>query len=753
MASVILTVVGTAVGGPVGGMVGGLLGREIDNRLFSSHSSRSIEGPRLKNLSIQTSAYGEPIPLIYGSMRVSGNVIWSTGLKEIKSEETETSGGKGSSQSVTTVKYSYSASFAVALSGRRIIDVGRIWADGKLLRDASGKLAVSGSLSIYDGAEGQPPSPLIEAIEGGNNTNSFRGLSYVTFENLALGEYANRIPNLTFEVIADSGTGVILSDIISDICLRANLEDYDATDLDQIVRGYIIPGPAPARRMIEELASLYHFDVVEQNNSLLFRKLSRPTDVDIASEDIIISGGGAKSEKSKISLKRRQELDLPREVGMAYIDPSRDFQPGQQRARRLNVASEIVENFSVPIVLESSEAKNISEIQLDLIWHGREKIHFNLPPRYSDLQAGDIISLNLPSQTAEFLIEEIELGRDGLECQAVKYNSEIFSHNAVAEGGTIPVQIVADIALSFLHFLDMPSISGDNIASPILFWAASRGAGKWTGAKLYVSRDGGAQFTALTSTSSEAVSGMVDNILLGGPTAYWDEKNEMLVRLDEGSGFLQSLDENGVLGGGNVAWVGGEILQFRNAVLEPDGRYRLSGLLRGRRGTEHLVSSHSAGEKFILLTLTQTNSSALLLSDVGKSHLYKLVSVGQNLDAVAAENILYAGNNLKPFSPVHALGRRDGAGNITLEWIRRSRVGGEWLDNTDVPLGELYEKYDVEILNLGSVVRSLSVSSSNFIYTAALQIEDFGAIQASIEVNIYQISDAVGRGWPLNITL
>lgn len=750
MASVILTVVGSAVAGPFGGMVGGLIGREIDSRIFSSHGSRTIEGPRLKNLSIQTSSYGEPIPLVYGSMRLSGNVIWSTGLKESKSSETETSGGKGSSQSVTTVTYHYSASFAVALSGRKIADVGRIWADGKLLRDAGGKLAVSGNLSIYDGQESQSVDSLIEAIEGIGNTNAFRGLSYIVFEDLALGEYANRIPNLTFEVIADSG--IALSTIISDICLRSGITDFDTSDLDQTVKGFIIPGPAPARSVIEQLATLYHFDVVEKDTGLLFRKLTRLADVMIPADDIsVLSEKGARG--AKISLSRKQDLDLPKEVGMAYIDPFRDYQPGQQRARRLNVASEIVENFSVPIVLEPDEAKTISEVQLDLVWRGRETAHFNLPPRYSDLLPGDMVTLNFTSQAADFLLQEIEQGRDGLECRAIKYGADIFVHNASAEGGSIPAQSVQDIAPSTLHLLDMPSITGDNIASPVLFWAAISGLGKWDGARLYISRDGGGQFTALSSASSEAITGTVDNILAAGPTTFWDEKGELLVSLDRASDTLESLDETAVLAGGNVAWVGGEILQFKNAFLEMDGRYRLSGLLRGRRGTEHMVSTHQAAEEFILLSITTTNASALPLSDVGKDHLYKLVSVGSSLDETSAENFLYTGTILKPFSPVHAAGRRDGAGNLDIQWIRRSRVGGEWQDNTDVPLGEVYEKYDLEILDQGSVVRGVSTTSPDYIYTAAEQTQDFGSVQASLEVKLYQVSDSVGRGWPLSILL
>ena len=129
MATLILTAVGTAVGGPVGGAVGAILGQAADQRLFAP---KGREGPRLGELAVQTSAYGTAIPKIFGRMRAAGTVIWATDLRERRSAS---GGGKGQPK---TVAYSYSANFAVALSARRGCAVGRICADGKLLRGLAG---------------------------------------------------------------------------------------------------------------------------------------------------------------------------------------------------------------------------------------------------------------------------------------------------------------------------------------------------------------------------------------------------------------------------------------------------------------------------------------------------------------------------------------------------------------------------------------------------------------------------------------
>src|SRR5690606_36974301 len=154
MATLILGSVGATLGAAAGGLAGAVLagvgafagsraGAAIDRAIFGS-PGRTREGPRLGDLAVQSSAYGEAIPLLYGTMRAAGNVIWSTGLIERRHEESQkVRGGKGGgSTRVTNVTYTYSASFAVALSAREIVGIGRIWADGKLLRDNAGRLAV-----------------------------------------------------------------------------------------------------------------------------------------------------------------------------------------------------------------------------------------------------------------------------------------------------------------------------------------------------------------------------------------------------------------------------------------------------------------------------------------------------------------------------------------------------------------------------------------------------------------------------------
>ena len=83
MATLILSAVGTAVGGPIGGAIGALVGRSVDSRIIGRPSRK---GSRLTELAVTTSSYGQPIPRIFGKMRVPGAIVWATDLQESRGQ-------------------------------------------------------------------------------------------------------------------------------------------------------------------------------------------------------------------------------------------------------------------------------------------------------------------------------------------------------------------------------------------------------------------------------------------------------------------------------------------------------------------------------------------------------------------------------------------------------------------------------------------------------------------------------------------
>ena len=209
MATLVLSAAGMALGGSIGGAVlgvsaaalgqaaGATVGRVIDQRLLGSGSA-AVETGRVDRFRITGAGEGATVGQVYGRMRIPGQVIWATAFQE--TSET-TGGGKGTGSSPSVTEYNYTVSLAVALCEGTITRVGRVWADGVVMSHA--KL----NMTVYDGSAFQSPDPKISAVEGADNAPAYRGVAYVVFEDLALGQFGNRVPQFTFEVMHPSEVG------------------------------------------------------------------------------------------------------------------------------------------------------------------------------------------------------------------------------------------------------------------------------------------------------------------------------------------------------------------------------------------------------------------------------------------------------------------------------------------------------------------------------------------------------------------
>jgi hypothetical protein len=215
--AVIAPLVGAAVGGwaatamnaawiagtwqyAVGTMVGSMLGSMMFPPAMPGQT-----GPRAQDGMVQVSTYGASIPIVYGTMALSGNVIWSAGLREVK---VRTKVGSGKSKTKVTT-YSYYCDFAVGLCEGEINCVRRVWLDSDLVYDLTSvdpKVIAANTkfeniMTVYRGSETQLADPVIEAVIGAGDTPAFRGLAYLVFDNLPLQNYGNRIPNVRVELV------------------------------------------------------------------------------------------------------------------------------------------------------------------------------------------------------------------------------------------------------------------------------------------------------------------------------------------------------------------------------------------------------------------------------------------------------------------------------------------------------------------------------------------------------------------------
>jgi hypothetical protein len=194
-----------------------------------------------------------------------------------------------------------------------------------------------------------------------------------------------------------------------------------------------------------------------------------------------------------------------------------------------------------------------------------------------------------------------------------------------------------------------------------------------------------------------------------------------------------------------------EIIHFRDVVATDTGIFVLSTLLRGRRGTEVYVALHEPGEMFVMLDDSAIISRQLLpLDRVGRTLHLAAVARGGNAGNSKPQTIALAGNDLKPYAPVHLTASGSFGADITLTWVRPTRVGGDLRDGFGtVLLAEDAEEYELEILGPDDDVRRTvtGLTSATFTYTAAMQAEDFPEGYPASDFVVYQISAQVGRGF------
>jgi Putative phage tail protein len=114
--------------------------------------------PNLLNaLRVQTSSYGQVLPIVYGQNRVSGRLLWSGDFAAIPHTSTQKTGGKGlgsgGGNAISNTTYTYQSAVATALCFGPIQNIHNVW-------DTKGRLTLlttSAQFTVPGGGSFLPP--------------------------------------------------------------------------------------------------------------------------------------------------------------------------------------------------------------------------------------------------------------------------------------------------------------------------------------------------------------------------------------------------------------------------------------------------------------------------------------------------------------------------------------------------------------------------------------------------------------------
>ena len=672
MATLLLTAVGALIAGPIGGAIGALAGQQIDQAIIGTGTRK---GPRLKELSVQTSSYGVAIPRHYGRMRVAGSVIWATELKE---QREKSGGGKGKPK---VVSYSYSTSFAVALASRPIRGVGRIWADGNLLRGAAEDLKVGGTLRVHTGEGDQARDPLIASAEGTSNCPAFRGLAYAVFEGLALADFGNRIPSLTFEVFADDGA-VTLTAILGDsITGLAVAQTADA------VLGYSLESGSAAA-LVDAIGEVFPLACISQGTVLSLASTAPGSITPLLLPEALVSINDGKPRTG--FSHQRERRPVRHDAAVRYYDVDRDYQPGLQRARGQSYAGQPA-TLDFPAALDAAGARSYADRTAQEAARPRETASYRVSQADARTAPGSQVAV--PGLAGRWLVESWEFDSAGIELGLRRLSAASATAEGAADAGRANLPPDLAVQPSELAAFELPW-DGTGASSTVSLFAAASGGAGWSGAALFAVRPDDSLIALGASGRNRATLGMVATSLPPASPLVADLRNAPEIELAAPDLALSSVSAAQLAAGANRALIGDELIQFARATSLGDSRWRLSGLLRGRAGTEGAISGHIAGERFVLLDDAPVALDPIV---VGNTAYTRIAAVGLADTAPVIAPIVLPGVSLRPLSPVHGAVEKRGDGSLILCWVRRARGAWLWLDAVDVPLVEQAESYLVTL--------------------------------------------------------
>ncbi|MFN3591476.1 MAG: phage tail protein [Thermaurantiacus sp.] len=705
MASVVFSTIGQAVGGPLGGAVGALVGGTFD-RAFSGRGKAADA----RDLFVQSSAYGDIIPRIYGRVRHAGILIWALPMEPGLARK----GGGG--------QRGYFASFAIALSSGPLRSVGRIWADGREFRDAEGRFDEPVTMRVHLGGAGQAADPLIAAAEGLDRAPAYRGLAYAVFENLSLASFGNRLPNLSFELVAD--TGPAARDWLLDLTRHGRCQVDSLPDPDPL--GYI----ARQRNWRDDAERLgqwvgaklsYREEALRLGGQPRLAALE-PTDVCAAPGDERASFAPVHT----VALDRR-----PAAVGAAYLDADRDYQRGFQMESRQRAGRD--QTFEAPVVATASAARRVAGRMLRDAEAGTETVELVLPFRWLGLTVGDTVCVAGISGTWRIVRREIEGMLVRVQCEAVAAGRDVPWTSDPGRNLPAPLMRTPPTRIFALE----PPLDPGRPAESAQLWVAATGGVGWRGATV-TSTKGDGDEQLLGTASGEGWFGTLLQPAAPGPRDIWDAATEIVVSVDGEAAGPQSRSEASVLAGANLVLVGDELMQFRTAEALGDGHYRLSGLLRGRNASRIPAEGHPVGTS--ICVLDQGNILRLPVEPDDAGGTIALTAEGRGDPpggSRLALTLTAAGH--APLGPCHLEARRLPGGDLELRWTSRHREQVSW--NAPPPGSSFGQHYECRI-SCQAITLSRTAAGERLMLSLDEQVAAFGAALGSFRLRVL----AVGTG-------
>lgn len=525
--------------------------------------------------------------------------------------------------------------------------------------------------------------------------------------------------------------------LINALAGEAGDVNVETGGLDGVVTGYIVDRPLSPREMIDPLADVFQFDVVEVGDLIRFQSRDAEPALTIDTSTLV------ENDEAAFTVSLAQESDLPAAFRLGFIDEGADYSPAVAEARDPGAFPSRETGVEIAAVIPHAEAEARARSILADAWVMRETATFALPPSQLTLEPGDAIATTFNDVDRRYRVIEVN-DTSARTIEAVRVSPSVYEA-PIGSLATKPPAITPVFGPPIWALMDLPITSDDNDGGGPLFAAF---ADPWPGAvSLFRASQNGAPSLSGAATVP-AMLGTLEEELPPSGSGRWSHF-DFRMRLTTGVPVSRSEEE--IFDGANLVAVQSnngqfEVLQFLNAELQTDGTWQLSQLLRGQAGSEiEAAAGAPVGARVVMVNR--------LVAPINFSSDLRGIefswSAGPDGEIPGSENftsklLTLSLRSLQPLSPVHLRDQANSEGH-QLSWIRRTRIGGDSWEG-EIPLGEMQERYQVTIYDQGDIKRVVETDMPSLLYSNAEIAADFTIPPAEISFGVRQWSDRVGWG-------
>ncbi|MEH6660754.1 MAG: phage tail protein, partial [Parasphingorhabdus sp.] len=450
--------------------------------------------------------------------------------------------------------------------------------------------------SFHAGGEDQPVDGLMASAEADGGTPAYRDFALAVFGEMDLTEYGNRIPSLTFEVIADDGL-VTIAEVIADI----SGERIALPPADTVI-GFSAGGPdrqASLRSLTESIPLSFSADprAIDRIAAEPCCGFEFGSAVTIDSDFVRTIGN---QEIAPPETRTAAVALAPRHLSVRYYDPARDYQAGIQSALRPGAGRiALVRDF--PATIAAGSARTIAMAGLWSAYKERSSLNVSVPLGSRPLRPTMLVKFD--AFEGIWRIRECEVGANFVQLSLTGVNSSGAMVLVDSDQGRNVADPDLRAGLTRLVLVDLPfAIDAPTAPSDqVRLYAAAAGDAGWRNAQLFAAGPDGAPAAYVGQIPAPTVIGRASGALGAANPALIDQINHVEVELQNMAMTLAHADDPQLLAGSNTALIGREVLQFAEAKSLGEGRFRLSRLIRGLGGTEIEIDRHGADEDFALL--------------------------------------------------------------------------------------------------------------------------------------------------------